>query len=622
MKPYLLLFTLLLNMSSYAQQWKPIEGKIMSRWAKKVNPENTWQEYPRPQFVRSTWKNLNGLWDYAVLKSNAPEPRKYEGKILVPFSFESTLSGVGKTITQKDQMWYRKRFSVPKDWKGKKIKLNFEAVDHDTAVWVNGIFVGTHQGGFDRFSFDISPYLKPSGSQAIVVAVKDGTNLSPQLRGKQHFKPSGIVYTPVSGIWQTVWLEAVAEEAYLSEVKITTDIDSGTVRIIPFGNAALRDSYKVEAVVYHKGLKITEGKVSTDNALALKIDNPLLWSPETPHLYDLNLRLINPNGETIDEVKSYFGMRKISLGDHKGVKYMFLNNKPLFHYGTLDQGWWPGGLLTPPSDEAMRYDIEITKAMGFNMIRKHVKIEPDRWYYHCDQLGILVWQDMPSGGKMAEKLNGPTTNRKGVKRYFDNLQYVGRNEDDLNKNTEEALQFEKELRKMINIHYNAPSIVVWVPFNEGWGQYDTCRISDLVKGLDPSRLVVPTSGWSLRNCGDIYDIHTYDVDLTIPPYHQDRATVIGEFGGIGLPLKKNLWNPEMTNWGYQTYYTSEDLLKNYIYKFKQILNMKEKQGLSGAVYTQTTDVEGEVNGLMTYDREIIKIPEEILKEIHTHLYRE
>ena len=294
----------------------------------------------------------------------------------------------------------------------------------------------------------------------------------------------------------------------------------------------------------------------------------------------------------------------------------------LFHYGTLDQGWWPDGLLTPPSDEAMRYDIEITKAMGFNMIRKHVKIEPDRWYYHCDQLGILVWQDMPSGGRMVEKIKGPTTNRRGQKKFYDNLQHVGRNGEDLIKTSDEAYQFEKELRRMIDIHYNAPSIVVWVPFNEGWGQYDTCRISDVVKGLDPNRLVIPTSGWSLRGCGDIYDIHTYDVDLRVPPYHLDRATVIGEFGGIGLPLEENLWNPENNNWGYQTYSTAKELLKNYEYKFNQIREMKEKHGLSGAVYTQTTDVEGEVNGLMTYDREVIKIPTEVLNVMHAPLYSE
>ena len=622
MKPNFLPFAFLVVLNSFCQEWQPLDGKIMSRWAKEVTPDNVWQEYPRPQFERSTWKNLNGMWDYVILKPNQPKPKSYEGKILVPFSFESALSGVGRSITPEDKMWYRKKFIIPSEWKGKRILLNFEAVDHDTNVWVNDIFVGSHKGGFDRFSFDITTFLNVRGNQTIEVSVKDGTNLSPQLRGKQHFKPSGIVYTPVSGIWQTVWLEAVSNEAYLGEVKITTDIDKGIVKITPFGHEALRSSYKVKASIYKNKSKIAEGSVSTNKLIELKIREPKLWSPDNPNIYDLKLTLTNPKGKIIDQVDSYFGMRKISLGNHKGVKYLFLNNKPLFHYGTLDQGWWPDGLLTPPSDEAMRYDIEITKAMGFNMIRKHVKIEPDRWYYHCDHLGILVWQDMPSGGKMVEKINGPTTNKRGDKKYYTNLQHVGRTDGDLNKNINESIQFETELRKMINIHYNSPSIVVWVPFNEGWGQYDTCRISDLVKALDSSRLVIPTSGWSLRNCGDIYDIHTYDVDLKKPPYHQDRATVIGEYGGIGLPIKKNLWNPNTINWGYQTYNSQKELIESYEYKFNQILKMKEMHGLSGAVYTQTTDVEGEVNGLLTYDREVIKIPTEILKNLHSPLYKE
>ena len=622
MKPNFLPFAFLVVLNSFCQEWQPLDGKIMSRWAKEVTPDNVWQEYPRPQFERSTWKNLNGMWDYVILKPNQPKPKSYEGKILVPFSFESALSGVGRSITPEEKMWYRKKFIIPSEWKGKRILLNFEAVDHDTNVWVNDIFVGSHKGGFDRFSFDITTFLNVRGNQTIEISVKDGTNLSPQLRGKQHFKPSGIVYTPVSGIWQTVWLEAVSNEAYLGEVKITTDIDKGIVKITPFGHEALRSSYKVKASIYKNKSKIAEGSVSTNKLIELKIREPKLWSPDNPNIYDLKLTLTNPKGKIIDQVNSYFGMRKISLGNHKGVKYLFLNNKPLFHYGTLDQGWWPDGLLTPPSDAAMRYDIEITKAMGFNMIRKHVKIEPDRWYYHCDHLGILVWQDMPSGGKMVEKINGPTTNKRGDKKYYTNLQHVGRTDGDLNKNINESIQFETELRKMINIHYNSPSIVVWVPFNEGWGQYDTCRISDLVKALDSSRLVIPTSGWSLRNCGDIYDIHTYDVDLKKPPYHQDRATVIGEYGGIGLPIKKNLWNPNTINWGYQTYNSQKELIESYEYKFNQILKMKEMHGLSGAVYTQTTDVEGEVNGLLTYDREVIKIPTEILKNLHSPLYKE
>jgi beta-galactosidase/beta-glucuronidase len=454
------------------------------------------------------------------------------------------------------------------------------------------------------------------------LAVEDATNFSSQPRGKQQINASGIYYTPVSGIWQTVWLEAVSSEAYIKQVKTTTNIDENTVTLIPLSNQSLVSGYMVRTTVFFNGEKVTSGETKPNMPLTLKIDTPKLWSPDHPHLYDVSMSLMNPSGTEIDRVESYFGMRKISLGDHKGVKYLFLNNAPLFHYGTLDQGWWPDGLLTPPSDKAMRYDIEMTKAMGFNMIRKHVKIEPDRWYYHCDKLGIMVWQDMPSYNRLALKTLEEMEKTKRKDRIYNALERIHGEDDDLNRRSEDAAQFEWELRRMVDLHYNAPSIVMWVPFNEGWGQYDTCRITDFVKQLDPDRLVNPTSGWTLRPCGDIYDIHTYHVDLTVPPTALDRATVVGEFGGIGYPINENLWNPEMRNWGYQTYYNAEDLLKNYIYKFNQIVEMKEENGLSAAVYTQTTDVEGEINGLMTYDRKVTKMPAETLKELHSKLYKE
>ena len=618
----LIFFVLMLATSLQAQNWKAVGGEMMSQWGKKVSPENVWQEYPRPQFERTEWKNLNGLWDYSLLKTNQSEPKRFQGKILVPFSFESPLSGVGKKITPEDKMWYKKSFSLPKNWDGKDVIIHFEAVDYHCSVWVNDILAGSHKGGFDRFSFNITPYLKLKGNQKVVLSVEDATNFSSQPRGKQQINASGIYYTPVSGIWQTVWLEAVSPEAYLEEVKTTTDLDRSLVTLTPLANKALVSGYKVAVEVFFEGKKVTSGSTESNEALSLKIDHPHLWSPNHPHLYTVKMSFANPNGKLIDRVESYFGMRKISLGDHKGVKYLFLNNEPLFHYGTLDQGWWPDGLLTPPSDEAMRYDIEMTKAMGFNMIRKHVKIEPDRWYYHCDQLGIMVWQDMPSYNRLALKTPEEMEKTKNKDRIYNSLERIRVGQADLNRRSEDADQFERELRRMVNIHYNAPSIVMWVPFNEGWGQYDSCRITEFVKSLDPNRLVNPTSGWTLRPCGDIYDIHTYHVNLTVPPTALDRATVIGEFGGIGFPIKENLWNPEMRNWGYQTYYYPEDLLKNYIYKLDQIVQMKEKNGLSAAVYTQTTDVEGEINGLMTYDREVIKIPAQTLKELHQKLYKE
>jgi beta-galactosidase/beta-glucuronidase len=616
------LMLLLIISNAQSQNWKTAEGKLMSKWAKTVNPENVWKEYPRPQFERTQWKNLNGLWDYAILRTNEIQPKEFQGKILVPFSFESPLSGVGKNISPKDKMWYKKTFDLPKNWSGKNIIIHFEAVDYDSSVWVNDILLGSHKGGFDRFSFDITPYIKPNGRQKIVLSVKDGTNFSSQPRGKQQIKPSGIYYTPVSGIWQTVWLEAVSNEAHLQEVKTTSNIDEKTVTVIPITNKALVSGYSIRTSVFFNGEKVAFGEGKPNIPLTLKIDTPQLWSPDNPNLYDLKLILVNPSGAVIDQVDSYFGMRKISLGDHKGVKYLFLNNRPLFHYGTLDQGWWPDGLLTPPSDQAMKYDIEMTKKMGFNMIRKHVKIELDRWYYYCDKLGIMVWQDMPSFNRLALKTEEEMEMTKRKDHIYNALERIHREDGDLKRSSKDATQFEFELRRMVDIHYNAPSIVIWVPFNEGWGQYDTCRITDFIKRLDPHRLVNPTSGWTLRACGDIYDIHTYDVNLAVPPTAVDRATVVGEFGGIGYPIEKNLWNPEMRNWGYQTYYNAQELLKNYIYKFNQIVEMKEKNGLSAAVYTQTTDVEGEINGLMTYDRKVIKMPTETLYELHTKLYQE
>jgi hypothetical protein len=324
-------------------------------------------------------------------------------------------------------------------------------------------------------------------------------------------------------------------------------------------------------------------------------------------LYDLKLELINNDDIVIDEVKSYFGMRKIAIENYNGQRYFFLNNKPLFHFGVLDQGWWPDGLYTPPSDEAMRYDIEVAKQMGFNMIRKHIKVESDRWFYHCDKLGMLVWQDMPSA----------MVSHPGSKGETIRLQHVGKNDEDLHVSSEMAQQFEWEFRRIIDQHFNTPSVVMWVNFNEGWGQYETCRIAAAIKNYDTTRLVNAVSGWVHRSCGEIFDIHSYKQEILLPENYSDKVTVLGEYGGIGYPVINNLWDPKKKNWGYQTYFTEEELLKNYKYKYRQILKLKENEGLGGAVYTQITDVEGEVNGLITYDREVIKIPTDTLNKIHS-----
>jgi beta-galactosidase/beta-glucuronidase len=612
MKKFAILFISLICLGATAQKWSPAGDKIKTKWAEELTPENVWKEYPRPQLIRENWKNLNGMWNYSLLSKTVSKPRKYQGDILVPFCIESALSGVGKTMTKDHRLWYQREFQIPKTWADKNVILNFEAVDYSTTVWVNGAVVGSHKGAYDRFSFDITPYLRTKGKQVIVVSVDDPSSYGAQARGKQQVAQEGIWYTPVSGIWQTVWLEAVSSEAFLKEIKMVPDVDKKLVSIIPLTNQPLKFDYQVKISIFDEGKEVASTTVQADKKVDIALDNPKLWSPDNPFLYEVKLELKNKENKVVDEIDSYFGMRKISLGDLNGNKYLFLNNEPLFHYGTLDQGWWPDGLHTPPSDEAMKYDIEITKKMGFNMIRKHIKVEPDRWYYHCDKLGIMVWQDMPSGMVV---LPGEG------KKKLDYLQHVSRRGKDLHRRSSSSAQFEWELQRMIALHFNAPSIVMWVPFNEGWGQYDTDRIAKSIKAIDPSRLVNAVSGWALRPSGDIYDIHTYHTELRTPATSLDRASVIGEFGGIGYPVKGHQWNTNMRNWGYQTYQTAEELLKNYKYKFYQIVEMKKSKGLSAAVYTQTTDVEGEVNGLMTYDRKVIKIPVDTLKAMHEVLYK-
>ena len=604
----------LLNQLIFAQKWQSAGEKIKTRWAKNVTPDNVWQEYPRPQFERAEWMNLNGLWEYSVLKTSQAQPKKFQGKILVPFCVESSLSGVMGEVKDDDRIWYKRQFEIPANWNQKNVILNFEAVDYAATIYVNGALVGFHKGAYDRFSFDITPYLNPKGSQELIVSVVDPSSAGVQPRGKQQMPQEGIWYTPVSGIWQTVWMEAVSKEAFLREVKMEPDIDKKAISVIPMLSEPLRPEYKVKAVVSFKGKVVAQTVIPADVKSVIEISNPQLWSPDAPYLYDLNLTLINAKGEVIDTVASYFGMRKINLGEFNGYKYIFLNNQPLFQYGTLDQGWWPDGLYTPPSDEAMKYDIEITKKMGFNMIRKHVKIEPDRWYYHCDKMGLMVWQDMPSGMVVIPE-NGQIKASSRVQK----VPRIGGT--DLNQRSEDAAQFESELRRMIDIHYNSPSIVVWVPFNEGWGQYATRRIANMVKELDPTRLVNAASGWADYPCGDIYDIHSYSAKVLIPQTSSGRASVLGEYGGLGYPIDGHLWDSKMRNWGYGTYHSEKDLMNVYKSQFEQIVDIKNTKGLSAAVFTQTTDVEGEVNGLMTYDREVIKFPIEKMKEMHSVLFK-
>ncbi len=572
-------------------EWKPAEGPLMTRWAKEVSPQNAHPEYPRPQMARQDWLNLNGLWDYAIKPKDTAKPDSFDGQILVPFPIESALSGVMKPVGPDNRLWYRRTFTVPEKWNWsadkKRMLLHFGAVDWDATIWVNGREVGNHKGGYDPFTLDITDALNQGAQEEIVLSVWDPTNTGTQPRGKQVLKPGGIWYTAVTGIWQTVWLEPVAS-AHIESLKIAPDFDKSAVTVqVPAASGAGKSTVRVDIldgtkVVQSGEITVEGGSGSTKPTLSLKVPNAKPWTPDSPFLYDLRLTLLQ-DGKPVDEVRSYFGMRKISLGkDENGILRLCLNNKPLFQYGPLDQGWWPDGLYTAPTDEALKYDIEVTKKLGMNLARKHVKVEPDRWYYWCDKLGLLVWQDMPSGDR-----------------------FIRTNDPDIKRTEESAKQYDTELTRIIEAFRNHPSIVMWVPFNEGWGQFDTPRIVDLIRKLDPSRLVDNASGWTDRKVGDVMDIHQYP-GPAVPRPEEKRALVLGEFGGLGLPLPGHMWQQEK-NWGYRNLATREELTDNYLGLIRKLHPMTGMPGLSAAVYTQTSDVEVEVNGLMTYDREIIKM---------------
>jgi len=583
-------------------KYEVADGPLLTRWAKKVSPKNALPEYPRPQMVRKDWQNLNGLWDYAIVGKDASQPAEFDGEILVPYCVESALSGVMKKVGKDNRLWYRRTFRVSKKWKGKRVLLHFGAVDWDTTVWVNGKEMGNHKGGYDPFSFDITDALKDKGDQEIVLSVWDPTNAGPQPRGKQVSNPRGIWYTAVTGIWQTVWLEPVAA-AHVESIRITPDVDGEAVlvglRVLAPGGEATASVTVFDGkkkVVTAKANEVTRSSRKGDVFLiaTLSVEDAKLWSPDSPFLYGLKIA-VSHDGDVTDEVSGYFGMRKIEVKkDDAGINRLFLNNEALFQYGPLDQGWWPDGLYTAATDDALKHDIEVLKKLGCNMLRKHVKISPDRLYYWCDKLGLMVWQDMPSGDK-----------------------YIGRSGEDITRTPESAAQFEKELKAMMSTFYNHPCIIMWVPYNEGWGQWDTERITKLIKELDPTRLVNPASGWSDRGVGDVHDVHSYPGPAA-PANEENRAAVLGEFGGLGLPVKGHTWQAEK-NWGYRSFKTHEELTEAYVGLLGRLRPLIAK-GLAAAVYTQTSDVEIEVNGMMTYDRAMIKFDAEKAAAAAKRLY--
>ena len=588
-----IIFFISLNIHS---QWKPIGDNIKTDWGENINPDNVLQEYPRPILVRKDWKNLNGLWDYTITGKGENKPKNYDGEILVPFAIESSLSGVKKRISKEQELWYHKNFQIPKKWKKKEIILHFGAVDWESELWINDKKVGIHKGGYDPFSFNITPYLKKGKNQKIELRVWDPTDEGFQPRGKQVKNPRGIWYTPVSGIWQTVWMEPLNSK-HISKLYTTTNIDIPSVTIKTFTSYNSENDF-LELTIRDSDKIISKIQQKFDSEIKIAINQPKLWTPENPFLYDLEINLIS-KGKIIDVVKTYFGMRKISIRkDINGTKRLHLNNKQYFQFGTLDQGWWPDGLYTAPSDDALKFDIIKTKEYGFNMIRKHVKVEPARWYYHADRIGMLVWQDMPNPGKT----NPPTWIRN---KFFDGKEYIPLPEVEKN--------FMNEWKGIMDFLYSNPSIVCWVPFNEGWGQFNTIEITKWTKKYDPYRLVNPASGGNHYKIGDVTDVHNYP-DPKMKFYDPERSNVLGEYGGIGLAIDGHLWQKNK-NWGYVKYSNSKEATDEYVNFGNQLFEMVPR-GFSGAIYTQTTDVEGEVNGLMTYDRKILKLDVERVKKIN------
>ena len=556
-------------LSAPAQAWQPAGDKIKTAWADKVDPACPLPEYPRPTLVRPAWQNLNGHWDYAIRPADAPQPELFDGKILVPYPVESSLSGVQRRLAENEVLWYERRFTVPAEWRQGALLLHFGAVDWEADVYLNGIRVGGHKGGYTAFSIDIAPYLT-RGEQTLAVRVTDPTDRGTQPRGKQVTEARTIWYTPVTGIWQTVWLEPVPESR-IASLRTTPDIDTKSLTVEAAIVGARRGDI-VEITLRDNGRTVAETRAAAGEPLRLTLPEMKLWTPDTPMLYDLETTLLR-GGKSVDRVGSYAAMRKNSVVRGKeGFLRLALNDRECFQFGPLDQGWWPDGLYTAPTDEALAYDIIKTKDLGFNMIRKHVKVEPERWYWHCDRLGILVWQDMPNGGPSPEWQNN---------RYFDGTE--------AKRTAESEAQFRKEWKEIVDQLYNHPSVAMWVPFNEAWGQFKTEEIARWTKDYDPTRIVNAASGGNFYpDAGEVLDIHSYPHPRFFL-FDIGRVNVIGEYGGIGLPLEGHLWQPDQ-NWGYVRFKNAGEVTDEYV-RYAEMLERLIPTGCSGAVYTQTTDVE-------------------------------
>ncbi len=550
---------------SESQTWQMKQAPLMTSFANDVDPQNVLPEYPRPQMQRTEWMNLNGIWQFqpGVSQQETPPAGQLSGSILVPFPVESAISGVKE---HHSRLWYRRTFEVPADWGGKRIILHFGAVDYETEVFINGESLGKHFGGYDPFSFDITDYLSQNKSQELTVRVFDPTDVAGFPRGKQTLHPEGIMYTSTTGIWQTVWLEPVPE-THIQAIKLVPDIDQSVLKI-KVSTSGSSEEVSVKAVIKDNGNTIATVVEAVNENFSITVPNQKLWSPDNPFLYDLELTLLRSD-EKIDSLNSYFGMRKVSVEEVDGLKKLYLNNEFLFQMGPLDQGFWPDGIYTAPTDEALKYDLEMIKQFGFNMVRKHIKVEPQRWYYWADKLGLMVWQDMPS-----------------VNSYTNMPQPI------------DQPAYKKELTRMVETHWNSPSIIMWVVFNESQGQHNTVELVNMVKTLDPSRLVNQGSGGAWHGVGDVLDWHNYPAPVC--PESSSQAVVCGEYGGIGLEIDEHTWSDGY--FGYVTVANAEEMMSSYEKYIDQLTLFKTNEGLSAAVYTEITDVEIELNGLMTYDR--------------------
>lgn len=560
----------------------PLKNRLATRYDKNIDVNNVLADYPRPQLMREDWINLNGYWDYSITgKDQIKSPDNYELKILVPYPPESYLSGAGRILSPDEYLWYRHKFTLPPTWNNRQVILHFGAVDWEATVYINGKEAATHRGGYDGFSINITPYLEKDGEQEIIIRVWDPTDTGRQPIGKQRLKPGGIWYTPSSGIWQTVWLENTGND-YVTSLLMVPDIDKQQLRIRVNTNN-IENSFKVIVKAFLNGHAVSDIQGQANSDLIMQVPGSELWSPENPVLYDLKVFLSN-DGKILDSISSYFGMRKIEIRTVEGFKRIFLNNREFFQVGPLDQGYWPDGIYTAPTDEALKNDLVLTKSFGFNMSRKHTKVEPERWYYWADRLGLLVWQDIPSM------------------------------KDDREPDQAAKVQFKTELTNIVNQHINHPSVIMWVVFNEGWGQHDTEDLTEYTMKLDPSRLVSCASGWNDYPTGHIKDVHSYPAP-SCPKPDTARASVLGEFWGVALPVTGHMW--DTASWGYVQVKNKKEFELYYDLMMQKVYKYRKEEGLNAAVVTQITDVEKEINGLVTYDREVIKPEPDRIRKSNT-----